>query len=684
MKVNSLSSTITSRITSIITAAQTRAFILGGIVLLVACAPRVAAQNTRDSANSKSNAAATPAVAHGTTTQAKLKSLGGKKCKDSDFTCVTLSVPLNHDDPSSEQIKVMFAVWPASGTRKGMFVTAVGGPGGSGISETETRAKDLPKALHKNFDFVLFDPRGIGRSGYMDCGDAYNNYDTPPAETAAQEAEVLKSTQAFVKSCLREMKVGDGTKLRYYATKQVAEDLETFRSVMGEDKLWLLGESYGTQLAQTYAALHPARLAALVLDGPVDLQHPGFDFLDERSRNYEALFKATIQTCQSDKRCTTDSKQDLLRVYDDLIKTTDQKPLKIKFPDENGALISQQLTRQDIEGAFSDAIGSENGRMLAQRMLAAAARGNYVPLGRGAGLPASSDSSPANSSPDTGNPPGDSDAMYYVVDCADNAYFPGDADARAKAYLQAGNAIDTDIRFSRYAYQNVVCVYWPHAGEGHYAFDPTRLASVPTLIIGATGDSNTPAANAERIHQTISGSHLIMFEGGEHVMFSRGEKCIDDAVLTFLVAGQPPTDSVTACSGQFTEAYIPIAPENAKSYRDALEAMRSFEDQIFALPEYLGWEGDEALALGCDAGGTLNISLNKNGAGDTFEMQDCAFAKGFVFNGAGSFKTESGEVKFNGDVSGNRTGQLNYSHADGVMRVNGKLDGKMIKLKRDD
>ena len=659
---------------------------LASLLILSACLPRAAARN--ENAAARPSAAATSASAKGDSIQAKLKTLGGKKCKDSNFTCVMLTVPLDHfatGKSTSEQIKVMFAVWPASGTRVGMFVTAVGGPGGSGISEAETRAKDLPKAIHKNFDIVLFDPRGIGRSGHMDCSDAYNAYNTPPAVTKDQEAEIVKSTQAFIKTCMREMKAGDGAKLPYYATRQVAQDLDAFRASMGEDKLWLFGESYGTQLAQTYAALHPERVAALVLDGPVDLQNPGFDFLEERSRNYENLLEQTVRACQDDKACVRDTKKDLLQVYDDLVQAAAQKPIKIKFPDENGKLIAQQLTQLDIEGAVSDAIGSENGRMVVQRMLAAASRGNYVPLGRSVGLPVYPDS--GSSSAEASGPPGDSDAMYYAVDCADNAYFPGPAEARAKAYLQAGDTIDTQVRFSRYAYQNFACVYWPHAGEGHYVFDPSRLANVPTLIVGATGDSNTPAGNAERVHKMIAHSQLIMFEGGEHVMFSRGEKCVDDAVVAFLVRGKRPAENITACPGQFAQDYVSLPPENAKSYRDALEAMRSFEDQIFALPEYLGWEGDDPITVGCDAGGTLSISLNDNGAGDTYAAENCAFAKSFALTGTGSFDTSSGEVKLNVEVingNGQNDGSLNYVHADGSMHVGGKLGGKTVKIKRDD
>ncbi|MDO9349253.1 MAG: hypothetical protein Q7T47_08195, partial [Anaerolineales bacterium] len=59
-----------------------------------------------------------------TNTAAILKDLGGYPCPESDFTCIDLTVPLDHfDAASTETIKVVFAVLPASGERKGMFVT---------------------------------------------------------------------------------------------------------------------------------------------------------------------------------------------------------------------------------------------------------------------------------------------------------------------------------------------------------------------------------------------------------------------------------------------------------------------------------------------------------------------------------------------------------------------------------
>src|SRR5918993_4753215 len=81
-----------------------------------------------------------PHKVQNTTTQDRLDALGGAPCFDwSIFTCVTIEVPLDHFNPSDTRtIPVTFAILPASGARKGMFVTATGGPGYSGVASADS------------------------------------------------------------------------------------------------------------------------------------------------------------------------------------------------------------------------------------------------------------------------------------------------------------------------------------------------------------------------------------------------------------------------------------------------------------------------------------------------------------------------------------------------------------------
>ena len=87
-------------------------------------------------------------------TQQILDDLGGEPCfEGSAFTCVTIDVPLNHFDPADTRtIPVVFAVLPASGERKGMFVTATGGPGSSGVLLADFYSAGFDPSIFESFD----------------------------------------------------------------------------------------------------------------------------------------------------------------------------------------------------------------------------------------------------------------------------------------------------------------------------------------------------------------------------------------------------------------------------------------------------------------------------------------------------------------------------------------------------
>jgi len=93
---------------------------------------------------------------------------------NSDFTCVDVTVPLDHTQPPAQPqdggtIKVVFGVLPASGERKGMFVTATGGPGTSGLLSADSYTSAFDPSIPEHFDIVFFDQRGVGLSGGLQC-----------------------------------------------------------------------------------------------------------------------------------------------------------------------------------------------------------------------------------------------------------------------------------------------------------------------------------------------------------------------------------------------------------------------------------------------------------------------------------------------------------------------------------
>src|SRR5512147_2501529 len=213
-------------------------------------------------------------------TEKILQQLGGQPCPDeSTFTCVTLTMPLDHFNPADTRtLQVTFAVLPATGNRKGMFVTATGGPGTAGIAVADSYTAALDPSIPRRFDIVFFDQRGVALSGGLTCPEAAAAYYQTDARaiTPQQEAAVKNAARTFSQACVSEM--GNPDSLPYLGTQQAVADLDRFRQLMQDEKFWLYGESYGTQYAQTYAAAHGNHLAGLILDGTVDLTLNAFEY----------------------------------------------------------------------------------------------------------------------------------------------------------------------------------------------------------------------------------------------------------------------------------------------------------------------------------------------------------------------------------------------------------------------
>jgi pimeloyl-ACP methyl ester carboxylesterase len=583
--------------------------------------------------------AAAPAAAQHESTRQILQRLGGSPCEPgSDFTCVTLALPLNHFDPSDRRtLNVVFAVRPATGTRRGMFVTAVGGPGVSGLNEKDGDVAAFQAPLLEHFDLVFFDQRGIGRSGGLDCpvaAAAYYQTDQR-ALTPAQEAAVKASAQTFAKNCVAEM--GSPASLSYLGTDQAVEDLELFRQLMQDDKFWLYGESYGTQYAQTYAAAHPNRLAALILDGTVDLTLDGLTYYAGETQAQNDTLVAGLQACDSDPNCPADMGGEAVAAYDKLASRLKQGPLAYAFPLPAGGKADRQFTLADLEYTASEQLYHPADRMMLSRALAAAAgRNDLVPLARLAYLDFNLDPTTLAALPSASF----SNGAFYAVECQDYAYGTGTPAKRAEQYIRAGDAVDASVpRLNFIFYVDLPCVYWPHANTNPARPAPLVLPGVPTLVLGATTDPATPLSNAISVYHRLADGYLIVSQGGYHVIFGRGDACPDDMVTAFLVDGTRPPARELTCPNVVATDYVPLAPPNARAFAAPLDAFQSAETELNYLPEYYYWDGATPTSVGCPAAGTLGFQTGT--VTTDFTLDRCAFTRGWAMTGPGSYAADT-------------------------------------------
>jgi len=213
--------------------------------------------------------------------------------KPVEARCATVPVPEDHDAPGGRRIDLAVAWVPATGNAEPdpVFMIA-GGPGQSAL-ESYPQVHAAFKDVLRNRHVLLVDARGTGGSSRLACHDEDgNNAFTDPSEQTAEAA------RAFAKRCRDQLSAA--ADLRLYATGDHVRDLEAVRALLGAPQVNLVGISYGTRVAQQYAARFPERTRTVVLDSVV----PNTLVLGaEHASNLEDALERQFARCRADAAC---------------------------------------------------------------------------------------------------------------------------------------------------------------------------------------------------------------------------------------------------------------------------------------------------------------------------------------------------------------------------------------------
>ena len=187
------------------------------------------------------------------------------------FECATFSRPLRRAEPNGPKVELAVFRLPAKGSPQERIGTLFFNPGGPGQPGHTSVSKGLflPEKVRRAFDFVTWDPRGLGRSrpALADCAMAMPRR---PATGPVNWQQVLSQRQLEISERNLDCIARHRDLIPHMGTVEGAHDLDALRQAVGDDRLTFWGISYGTVLGSTYAALFPGRVRALVLDGSVD------------------------------------------------------------------------------------------------------------------------------------------------------------------------------------------------------------------------------------------------------------------------------------------------------------------------------------------------------------------------------------------------------------------------------
>lgn len=595
-------------------------------------------------------------------------------CELSTLSCTSLTVPLDHraNDPD-RTLEITFALSFAAQESKGILFYFVGGPGGSGLASADSYLSSFDPSLAETMDIVFVDQRGTGPVHGLACPKAQARFDTAPVSLDNPEA-VLATAKDFVTDCTAELDADD--LLPVVTTDQAIRDSELFRQAIGAPRVWLYGESYGTQLVQAYATQFPQAVRGVILDGVVDLNLSAEGFYRRYTQAAEALLAETFAHCDALPACAADIPGGAAAVYDDLARRAAKAPLPVAYTLADGTQTTRLLTTGVLEATAFYALYSPEGRADFLRTLAAAGRGNLVPMLQLGYLNTYIDPETEIGIED----PGWFGAAYYAITCSDYGSGTGTPDERARAILNEARAFAPEVpRLSRsYYMERLACALWPHQGPDTRPA-PYAGGDWPTLVLNGDRDPITPISMAWSVLDNARNAYGVFMQGGPHVIWGRGFACPDTIVQALLYDGTLPAAREQLCEQDPVAAYRPLTLTDPAQEADAYTVARAVETELELHIPLSGWDGAHPIGFGCPFGGTL--SAEATGTGTAYAFQGCRFWPTLTVNGTGedmATETGSDQLTLRLAISGSHSGSLTYRHSrsDEARSLSGTWDGQ--------
>ncbi|MEV6903204.1 alpha/beta hydrolase [Amycolatopsis sp. NPDC051372] len=449
--------------------------------------------------------------------------------KNAGAECGFLVVPMDYAKSSGTKVQVAVSrIKHKSAQYQGVMLVNPGGPGGSGLG-LSVLGQYVPDGAGESYDWIGFDPRGVGSSKpAVTCDGSYFSYDRPPyvPSTPQLERTWLAKAKGYAKACAK-----NGAILDHIKTTDVAQDMDSLRVALGEKQINYYGFSYGTYLGQVYSTLYPKNVRRMVLDGNVD---PGKVWY-QANLDQDVAFDRNIKIYFG-----------WLAKYDDLyhLGKTEAAVEKLWYDQQKkldrsaagGVIGGDEWTDVFLQAGYY-VFGWED---VAKAFDGWVHRGDWQTL---------------KNLYDASNPPGDDNgyAVYSAVQCTDVQWPAGWNRWRLDNWTTYFRA---PFETWGNAWFNAPCRDWPAKAGKPVKVDGGKVGGV--LLISEELDAATPYAGSLAVRKLFPKSSLISAPGGTtHAGSLSGVACVDDKVADYLATGALPKRT----SGNHSDAQCdPVPP----------------------------------------------------------------------------------------------------------------------------
>ncbi|WP_079250820.1 alpha/beta fold hydrolase [Streptomyces amritsarensis] len=500
------------------------ALVLTAVTALAGAAPRAAA-TAPATAVSRAGAAAPPVP---------VLSWGPCTGPRDGFECATARVPLDHRRPAGPTIPLAVTRRAAAdpARRTGVLLLHPGGPGNSGVDFARNSHAALPAALRDSFDVVGYDMRGVARSGQVECWDDKEYAAAVDAARGVPGPGAVRGAVGqgadFAAACRQR----SGSLVPFVGTGYNARDIDLLRQALGEETLSFYGRSFGSYVGTVYAAQFPRRVRAMVLDGAYDprlyaqVPHASdaaqFAALDAAVGRFLDWCAGSAAVCGFGGGRPRQAFAELKRALDaDPVITASGRPA-------TGYTLAYRLM-------FAINAGQEIWPYLGEALRAAQARQASFLL---------SPPSPASF---------DFLTVNTAVECADRVYPAGRLllGALVGAHAASAPLLGPPIGLGPPAYDHnhaSACAQWQADRPSRYEGSYRAAGSAPILVLGTTGDPDTPYQDAVALAGTLENGRLLTFAAEGHTAYNRSA-CVSALATGYLATLALPARG-TVCADE--------------------------------------------------------------------------------------------------------------------------------------
>ncbi|WP_233571008.1 alpha/beta hydrolase [Nocardiopsis sp. Huas11] len=456
--------------------------------------------------------------------------------------CGTVSVPLDYADPDGRTLDLHMVRAAATGDEPlGSLVINGGGPGVTG-SETLFWETMSPR-VRASFDLVSFDPRGVGRSEGLECGNwdeidrvLANIGDTDPADLTDEELVPLeRAARLYAEDCAEEA----GEDFLYnIGSVNVARDMDIIRDALGDDALTYLGYSYGTYVGALYAQMYPQATRALVLDGAVETEHTNAEAAYEQDVAFQESWELFVEYCVTDMAaCPFDSADGAEADMDEVFAYLDAELPEVEGEPVDSWTFAWMITMALYDEYLWEDISQAIRAVRAQDEEEIDTSFSYLYEYAFGAVGASPRPRAAADEWE------DSTSAMTAINCADRED-PTDVEAYREA---AARTTAEASFFSGGVWTVLPCAYWTETEEAPTGF--TAPDAPPIVVVGTVGDPATPYAWAQRLADQLETATLVTYEGAGHTIYGYGvSSCVESELDDYLIDGTVPEEGLS-CPG---------------------------------------------------------------------------------------------------------------------------------------